>query len=182
MTIVLSNGNAASSVVTYTCDGSGGAPSDGDATRTCQGDGSWSGAAPTSCFIFAAQYEDVTNDITLYLTQPVACPLTNNVAANGAALLTFYEEQCALGGKRAVGCNGGHYDSSNAASINAVRMPVSYGCNMRTAISTATGWANHYAICCANSVIYGTSGAGDRHASLGDFVQLVQCMLRLAST
>eukprot|EP01046_Picozoa_sp_COSAG06_P037811 COSAG06_NODE_4303_length_4382_cov_1.437310_7_plen_186_part_00 len=36
------------SVATYTCDG-GNPPTDGDATRTCQEDGSWSGVAPTSC-------------------------------------------------------------------------------------------------------------------------------------
>ena len=47
-TITLSNGNIAPSTATYTCDG-GGPPQDGDATRTCQADGSWSGTAPTSC-------------------------------------------------------------------------------------------------------------------------------------
>eukprot|EP01047_Picozoa_sp_COSAG01_P066868 COSAG01_NODE_9319_length_2484_cov_33.030608_1_plen_554_part_01 len=44
-TIALSNGNIAPSVATYTCNG-GAAPSDGDATRTCQTNGSWSGTAP----------------------------------------------------------------------------------------------------------------------------------------
>ncbi len=47
-TIALSNGNIAPSTATYTCDG-GAAPSDGDATRTCQADGSWTGTAPTQC-------------------------------------------------------------------------------------------------------------------------------------
>ena len=50
-TITLSNGNIAPSTATYTCDG-GAAPSDGDATRTCQADGSWTGTAPTSCGAF----------------------------------------------------------------------------------------------------------------------------------
>ena len=56
-TIELTNGLIApdatytcGSVATYTCDGEdSGPPSDGDATRTCQPDGSWSGTAPTSC-------------------------------------------------------------------------------------------------------------------------------------
>ena len=49
--IAYSNGLVAPSVATYTCDGSGGPPQDGDATRTCQADGSWSGSAPTTCAV-----------------------------------------------------------------------------------------------------------------------------------
>ena len=40
-TIALSNGNIAPSVATYTCDVV--VPTEGDATRTCQADGSWVG-------------------------------------------------------------------------------------------------------------------------------------------
>ena len=47
-TVELTNGNIALSVATYTCE-SGNPPSDGNATRTCQADGSWSGTAPTQC-------------------------------------------------------------------------------------------------------------------------------------
>ena len=47
--IAYSNGMVAPSVATYTCDGSGGPPQDGDATRTCREDGTWSGSAPTTC-------------------------------------------------------------------------------------------------------------------------------------
>ena len=48
-TIEYSNGMISPSVATYTCDATGGAPIDGDATRECQDDGSWSGVAPTQC-------------------------------------------------------------------------------------------------------------------------------------
>lgn len=47
--ISYSNGMVAPSVATYTCDASGGPPNDGDATRTCQDDGTWSGVAPALC-------------------------------------------------------------------------------------------------------------------------------------
>ena len=48
-TIEYSNGMISPSVATYTCDRNGGPPDDGDATRECQADGSWSGVAPTQC-------------------------------------------------------------------------------------------------------------------------------------
>ena len=47
-TITYTNGNISPSVATYTCEG-GSAPNDGDASRTCQADGSWNGTAPTNC-------------------------------------------------------------------------------------------------------------------------------------
>lgn len=48
MTITLSNGNIVSSTATYTCDASGGPPTTGDAIRTCQQDGRWSGTNPVT--------------------------------------------------------------------------------------------------------------------------------------
>eukprot|EP01043_Picozoa_sp_COSAG02_P049322 COSAG02_NODE_4940_length_4809_cov_26.880042_5_plen_309_part_00 len=50
-TISYSNGMISPSTATYTCDASGGPPTDGDATRQCQDDGSWSGVAPTQCVL-----------------------------------------------------------------------------------------------------------------------------------
>jgi hypothetical protein len=48
-TIAFSNTNRnEGSTATYTCSG-GGLPIDGDATRVCEADGSWSGVAPTQC-------------------------------------------------------------------------------------------------------------------------------------
>mgnify|MGYP003303860707 CR=1 FL=1 len=46
-TVSYSDAQAVASVASYACD-SGAAPT-GDASRTCQADGSWSGTAPTSC-------------------------------------------------------------------------------------------------------------------------------------
>eukprot|EP01045_Picozoa_sp_COSAG04_P002069 COSAG04_NODE_73_length_29016_cov_7.345472_3_plen_576_part_00 len=48
-TIIYSNGRHSSSVATYACGDGGDPPQDGDATRTCQDDGSWSGVAATEC-------------------------------------------------------------------------------------------------------------------------------------
>jgi hypothetical protein len=47
-TVEVSNGGTYPSTATYACEG-GSPPSDGDAERTCQTDGTWSGTAPTSC-------------------------------------------------------------------------------------------------------------------------------------
>ena len=54
-TISYSNGNISPSVATYTCDATGNPPINGDATRTCQADGSWSGVGPTSCCAASTQ-------------------------------------------------------------------------------------------------------------------------------
>jgi hypothetical protein len=48
-TISYTDGNFAPSVATYSCDAYGKPPQDGNASRTCQADGSWSGVAPTRC-------------------------------------------------------------------------------------------------------------------------------------
>eukprot|EP01050_Picozoa_sp_SAG11_P018610 SAG11_NODE_2843_length_2915_cov_1.455966_2_plen_401_part_00 len=48
-TIEYSSGLAFPTAATYTCDGSGGPPADGDAARECQQDGRWSGVPPTRC-------------------------------------------------------------------------------------------------------------------------------------
>ena len=54
-TITLSNTDRRASTATYTCYVDGGAPSDGDASRVCQADGSWSGTAPTACLPAGAE-------------------------------------------------------------------------------------------------------------------------------
>ena len=48
VTIVHSHAHAVGSVATHSCDNLALVP-DGDASRTCQSDGSWSGVAPTHC-------------------------------------------------------------------------------------------------------------------------------------
>ena len=48
-TIEYSNGLVFPTTATYTCDASGGPPSDGDAALVCQEDGTWTGTEPTSC-------------------------------------------------------------------------------------------------------------------------------------
>ena len=47
-TIAYSDTQAVGSVATYSCD-SGNAPTDGDASRTCQADATWDGSAPGYC-------------------------------------------------------------------------------------------------------------------------------------
>jgi hypothetical protein len=169
-TIEYSNGMISPSVATYTCDATGGAPIDGDATRTCQADGSWSGVAPTSCSPFAEQWTDSSEGITLYLTQPLRMPASSNSGSTKRQLLDWYQQQCAEGGKRAVGCNNGSYDSSDSASIGAFRMPASYGCCLYDGIESRTGWSNNFEICSNNHIVYGTSGPD---ATEGQMVQLV---------
>eukprot|EP01050_Picozoa_sp_SAG11_P014079 SAG11_NODE_1699_length_4427_cov_3.213262_1_plen_769_part_00 len=48
-TIGYSSGLVFPTTATYACDGSGGPPSDGDAVRECQRDGSWAGLSPSTC-------------------------------------------------------------------------------------------------------------------------------------
>jgi hypothetical protein len=49
-TVAVSNGGTYPSTAAYACEG-GDPPSDGDAERTCQVDGTWSGTAPTTCWV-----------------------------------------------------------------------------------------------------------------------------------
>ena len=71
-------------------------------------------------------------------------------------------------------CGTSNYRSTSGAdTINAVAMPDSYSCQVTSHISSLTGWATHYEICCDNRVVYGRSdGGGDRNAQQGDMVQL----------
>jgi hypothetical protein len=48
--VVATNGGAYTSTATYTCAGDT-PPSDGDAEQTCQLNGTWSGATPTTCWV-----------------------------------------------------------------------------------------------------------------------------------
>ena len=48
-TISYSNGLVYPTEATYTCDSGGGPPTEGDATLSCQEDGSWAGDVPTAC-------------------------------------------------------------------------------------------------------------------------------------
>jgi hypothetical protein len=49
-TVEVSNGGTYPSTATYACEG-GDPPSDGDAERICQTDGTWSGTTPTACTV-----------------------------------------------------------------------------------------------------------------------------------
>ena len=51
MAIAYSDDQRVGSIATYSCTAAGNVPSGGDATRTCSADGSWDGAAPTSCIV-----------------------------------------------------------------------------------------------------------------------------------
>jgi hypothetical protein len=138
----------------------------GTTTRECRPDGSWSegepGACPTcddgaqngdemgadcggatcaTCFSFAATFLlDTCNGVKLYQTQPLICPLASGVDANKQALLEWYRDECAKGGKVAIACgDDSHYKSTDAGSIGARRMPTSYSCNMDEHLATVTG-------------------------------------------
>ena len=51
MAIAYSDDQRIGSIATYSCTAADLFLSGGDATRTCQADGSWGGAAPTSCIV-----------------------------------------------------------------------------------------------------------------------------------
>jgi hypothetical protein len=127
--------------------------------------------------VVAATGEDAAEGgLGLYQTQPLAAPLASRVAANKQPLLEWYRDECAKGGKVAVGCSGSNYDLANAASIGARRMPASYSCCVGGVICRRTGWTNAFAICTGDEVVYGTVGSPctDEHdAAQGEAVQLV---------
>ena len=193
-TVVISNGGTYPSTTTYVCEG--GAPPLGTTTRECRPDGSWSegepGACPTcddgaqngdemgadcggatcaTCFSFAATFLDTCNGVKLYQTQPLICPLASGVDANKQALLEWYHDECAKGGKVAIACgDDSHYKSTDAGSIGARRMPTSYSCNMDEHLAAVTGWTNLFAISDSSAVVVGI----DYHnAAQGETVQLV---------
>ena len=58
-TVAVSNGGTYPSTAAYACEG-GDPPSDGDAERICQTDGTWSGAAPTTCWVGPSPFEGST--------------------------------------------------------------------------------------------------------------------------
>ena len=132
--------------------------------------------------------------LTLYLTQPVACPLQSGEDENEATLLAFYQAQCAQGGKRALASplyGTGRRDDN---SIGAVTMPLLFladgkdEASLNAHITKLTGWGNHFEICCDDDVVTGVSTtasnyshdgrpvrveAGEMHAAAaGEMVQL----------
>ena len=121
--------------------------------------------------MFAATFEDAAEGgLMLYQTEPLAAPLASGNGANKQALLEWYRDECAKGGKVAIGCDDSNYDLANAGSIGARRMPASYGCPVAGQIASRTGWTNVFAICCINHVVR----RGDYHdAAQGEAVQLV---------
>ena len=169
----------------------------GTTTRECRPDGSWSegepGACPTcddgaqngdemgadcggatcaTCFSFAATFLlDTCNGVKLYQTQPLICPLASGVDANKQALLEWYHDERAKGGKVAIACgDDSHYKSTDAGSIGARRMPTSYSCNMDEHLATVTGWTNLFAMSDSIAVVVGI----DYHNAVqGETVQLV---------
>ena len=124
--------------------------------------------------MFVATFEDAAEGgLMLYQTQPVAAPLASNVAANKQPLLEWYRDECAKGGKVAIACGDGNYESSNAASIGARRMPASYDRAMDNVIASRTGWTNVFAICCSDAIIFGSIDGNRHNAAQGEAVQLV---------
>eukprot|EP01051_Picozoa_sp_SAG22_P004887 SAG22_NODE_275_length_13171_cov_11.640606_7_plen_142_part_00 len=115
--------------------------------------------------------------LTLYLTQPVACPLQSGEDENEATLLAFYQAQCAQGGKRALASplyGMGRWDHS---IIGAVPMPFSFladGKDEASAhfpagahITKLTGWGNHFEICCDDDVVTGVSTTASNYSHGG---------------
>ena len=112
----------------------------------------------------------------LYQTQPVAAPLASHVDANKQPLLEWYRDECAKGGKVAVACGtGSNYETTNAGSIGARRMPDSYdyGNAMNDKIASRTGWTNFFDVCCGNHAVYGKVDGSNHDAAQGEAVQLV---------
>jgi hypothetical protein len=75
--------------------------------------------------------------------------------ANNCNVLEWYRDECAKGGKVAIGCSNINYESSNAGSIGARRMPDSYGCCMDAEIASRIGWTNNFAVCNGNIIVNG---------------------------
>jgi hypothetical protein len=99
-TVEVSNGGTYPSTATYACEG-GDPPTDGDLERTCQVDGTWSGAAPTECLLSVdglttAQYCGLTH----YKVPGIVMP---GASAEGNAQV--YMDTCAKYGLQALECH-----------------------------------------------------------------------------
>jgi hypothetical protein len=141
MAITLDGGLERGESAVYTCEPSGSSPTDGDASRTCQVDHTWSGVAPTQCSGCSGDSwdSDEPNSLGQHFT---LCRLANTItlSGDGASAQSLYVSACNAAGFHPVGCGIGYNCASDWPAGDCVQMPDSFGCNPTSEIQAHTGF------------------------------------------
>jgi len=131
-TISYTDGNFAPSVATYSCDAYVKPPQDGNASRTCQADGSWSGVAPTRCcagVVHPVTGACIPGALDFYQAdgftwfQMEESRLNYGDTAHEAT--DWYANICTAAGLHGVGCENENYNQ-----VNGLAAPGGYSCNI----------------------------------------------------